>query len=46
MSTGLSQLNRILAPQSLPGLDIEGGLLRGKVAEVYGPSGVGKTAFG
>ncbi|KAF1995433.1 P-loop containing nucleoside triphosphate hydrolase protein [Amniculicola lignicola CBS 123094] len=46
VSTGLAQLNRILAPQGLPGHSIPGGLLRGKVTEVYGPSGVGKTAFG
>ncbi|KAH7121215.1 P-loop containing nucleoside triphosphate hydrolase protein [Dendryphion nanum] len=46
VSTGLSQLNRILTPQGLPGRNIQGGLLRGKVTEVYGPPGVGKTAFG
>ncbi|KAF2113353.1 P-loop containing nucleoside triphosphate hydrolase protein [Lophiotrema nucula] len=46
VSTGLSQLNRILAPQGLPGRHTQGGLVRGKVTEVYGPSGVGKTAFG
>jgi RecA/RadA recombinase len=46
VSTGLAQLNRILSPASLPGRNIEGGLARGKVTEVYGPSGVGKTAFG
>ncbi|KAF2019368.1 P-loop containing nucleoside triphosphate hydrolase protein [Aaosphaeria arxii CBS 175.79] len=46
VSTGLAQLNKILSPRSLPGRDIHGGLPRGKVAEVYGPSGVGKTALG
>ena len=46
VSTGLTQLNRILAPQGLPGHNVVGGLMRGKITEVYGPSGVGKTAFG
>lgn len=46
VSTGLSQLNRILSPQNLPGYTTTGGLKRGKVTEVFGPSGVGKTAFG
>ncbi|KAF2261491.1 P-loop containing nucleoside triphosphate hydrolase protein [Lojkania enalia] len=46
ISTGLAQLNRILGPRGPPGRSTEGGLVRGKVTEVYGPSGVGKTAFG
>ncbi|KAF2734588.1 P-loop containing nucleoside triphosphate hydrolase protein [Polyplosphaeria fusca] len=46
VSTGLGQLNKILAPQGLPGSNIQGGLVRGKITEVYGPSGAGKTAFG
>jgi len=43
--TGLTQLNRLLAPPSLPGHDVAGGYARGKVTEVYGPSGVGKTSL-
>ncbi|KAJ4363083.1 hypothetical protein N0V83_010203 [Neocucurbitaria cava] len=46
VSTGISQLNKLLAPPSLPGHDASGGYMRGKVTEVFGPSGVGKTAFG
>ncbi|KAF2877476.1 P-loop containing nucleoside triphosphate hydrolase protein [Massariosphaeria phaeospora] len=49
VSTGLTQLNRMLSPAGLaelPGRSISGGYLRGKVTEVFGPSGVGKTAFG
>ena len=46
VSTGLSQLNRILSPQSPPGYNTTGGLKRGKITEIFGPSGVGKTAFG
>ncbi|KAF1843465.1 P-loop containing nucleoside triphosphate hydrolase protein [Cucurbitaria berberidis CBS 394.84] len=46
VSTGISQLNKLLAPASLPGHDVSGGYMRGKVTEVFGPSGVGKTAFG
>ncbi|KAF2242978.1 P-loop containing nucleoside triphosphate hydrolase protein [Trematosphaeria pertusa] len=46
VSTGLSQLNRILAPSGLPGRSASGGYMRGKVTEVFGPPGVGKTAFG
>ncbi len=46
VSTGLSQLNKFLSPQSLSGHVIAGGLMRGKVTEVFGPSGSGKTAFG
>lgn len=44
VSTGLIQLDKLLAPPSLPGHDIAGGYARGKVTEVYGPSGVGKTS--
>ncbi|KAF2662675.1 P-loop containing nucleoside triphosphate hydrolase protein [Lophiostoma macrostomum CBS 122681] len=46
VSTGLTQLNKILSPPGLPGRDVAGGLVRGKVTEIYGPSGVGKTALG
>ncbi|KAH7379509.1 P-loop containing nucleoside triphosphate hydrolase protein [Pyrenochaeta sp. MPI-SDFR-AT-0127] len=46
VSTGISQLDKILAPPSLPGHNVSGGYIRGKVTEVFGPSGVGKTAFG
>lgn len=46
ISTGLTQLDRLLSPQGLPGRNVQGGLVRGKVTEVYGPSGAGKTAFG
>ncbi|KZM21028.1 uncharacterized protein EKO05_0011135 [Ascochyta rabiei] len=43
--TGLGQLDRLLAPRSLPGHDARGGYARGKVTEVYGPPGVGKTSL-
>lgn len=46
VSTGIAQLDRFLAPQSLPGHQIAGGYIRGKVTEVFGPPGVGKTALG
>ncbi|KAJ4314635.1 hypothetical protein N0V94_006365 [Neodidymelliopsis sp. IMI 364377] len=43
--TGLKQLDKLVAPPSLPGHDTTGGYARGKVTEVYGPSGVGKTSL-
>lgn len=43
--TGLTQLDKLLAPPSLPGHNVAGGYARGKVTEVYGPSGVGKTSL-
>ncbi|KAJ4370988.1 hypothetical protein N0V86_008682 [Didymella sp. IMI 355093] len=43
--TGLTQLDKLLAPPSLPGHHVAGGYARGKVTEVYGPSGVGKTSL-
>lgn len=43
--TGLTQLDKLLAPLDLPGRAVAGGYARGKVTEVYGPSGVGKTAL-
>lgn len=39
ISTGVGRLDKALA-NSMPG-----GLLRGQVAEVYGPPGVGKTSL-
>ncbi|KAF2275624.1 P-loop containing nucleoside triphosphate hydrolase protein [Westerdykella ornata] len=46
VSTGLTQLDKILTPYALPGRDVHGGFVRGKVTEIYGPPGVGKTTFG
>lgn len=46
VSSGLAQLDKLLAPPTLPGRTAHGGLLRGKVTEVYGPPGTGKTALG
>lgn len=43
--TGLRQLDKLLAPPSLPAQQLTGGYARGKVTEVYGPSGVGKTSL-
>ena len=44
--TGLSQLDGHLTPHGLPGRAVAGGYMRGKVTEIFGPPGVGKTAFG
>ncbi|KAK7188333.1 rad55 protein [Paraphaeosphaeria sporulosa] len=44
--TGLPQLDKYLAPHGLPGRAVAGGYVRGKVTEIFGPPGVGKTAFG
>ncbi|KAG9191965.1 hypothetical protein G6011_10699 [Alternaria panax] len=46
VSTGLTQLDKMLSPPRLPGHHVSGGYMRGKVTEVFGPPGVGKTAFG
>jgi RecA/RadA recombinase len=46
VSTGISQLDRLLSPPSLPGHAVSGGYMRGKVTEIFGPSGAGKTSFG
>jgi RecA/RadA recombinase len=46
VGTGLSQLDKHLAPHGLPGRTVAGGYTRGKVTEIFGPPGVGKTAFG
>ena len=46
VATGLPQLDETLAPHALPGRIVSGGYPRGKVTEIFGPSGVGKTAFG
>jgi KaiC/GvpD/RAD55 family RecA-like ATPase len=46
VSTGIAQLDTLLAPPSLPGRPVSGGYMRGKVTEIFGPPGVGKTSFG
>ncbi|CAI6337120.1 unnamed protein product [Periconia digitata] len=46
VSTGIPQLDEALAPEALPGRVVSGGYPRGKVTEIFGPPGVGKTAFG
>lgn len=46
VSTGIPQLDEALAPRALPGRIVSGGYPRGKVTEIFGPPGVGKTAFG
>ncbi|KAF2035225.1 P-loop containing nucleoside triphosphate hydrolase protein [Setomelanomma holmii] len=46
VSTGIVQLDTLLAPPRLPGHGVSGGYMRGKVTEIFGPSGVGKTSFG
>ncbi len=49
VSTGLKDLDCILQRRDLETLDAEslsGGVSRGKVTEVYGPPGVGKTTLG
>ncbi|USP73500.1 uncharacterized protein yc1106_00774 [Curvularia clavata] len=46
VSTGLTQLDKILSAPSPPGHDASGGYTRGKVTEIFGPSGAGKTSFG
>ncbi|KAH6364819.1 hypothetical protein HBI34_158990 [Parastagonospora nodorum] len=46
VSTGIAHLDKLLAPPSLPGHDVAGGYMRGKVTEIFGPSGAGKTSFG
>ena len=46
VSTGITQLDKVLSTPSLPGHDASGGYTRNKVTEVFGPSGAGKTAFG
>lgn len=43
ISTGVPKLDTILVGQSPGGNG--GGLVRGQITEVFGPSGVGKTAF-
>ena len=46
VSTGITQLDKILSVPSPPGHDASGGYIRGKVTEIFGPSGAGKTWFG
>ncbi len=50
LSTGLSQLDRLLrdhahGPPQIPDEQVDGGIPRGQVTEVYGAPGVGKTAL-
>jgi hypothetical protein len=48
ISTGLRSLDAILEgkePDQAPRDGATGGLARGQVAEIWGPAGVGKTAF-
>lgn len=49
ISTGLPLLDAFLQNKDWVSLDMDpvyGGISRGKVTEVYGPPGVGKTALG
>ena len=49
ISTSLNLLDAFLQNRELASSDVEslhGGVSRGKVTEVYGPPGVGKTALG
>ena len=49
ISTGLEQLDAVLQnrePVSAESETCYGGVSRGKITEVYGPPGVGKTALG
>jgi RecA/RadA recombinase len=49
ISTGLNLLDAFLQNREWISSDVEpvyGGVSRGKVTEVYGPPGVGKTALG
>ena len=49
ISTGLPGFDCALQNREAPSLDAVnqyGGVSRGQVTEVYGPPGVGKTAFG
>jgi RecA/RadA recombinase len=49
ISTGLPLLDSFLQKREWGSLDMDpvyGGVSRGKVTEVYGPPGVGKTALG
>ena len=49
ISTGLNLLDAFLQNRESVSSDVEplyGGISRGKVTEVYGPPGVGKTALG
>ncbi|KAF2489487.1 hypothetical protein BU16DRAFT_182929 [Lophium mytilinum] len=48
VSTGIDPLNKVLAPHGTggtPASRVGGGMGRGQLTEVYGPPGVGKTAF-
>jgi RecA/RadA recombinase len=49
ISTGLTLLDAFLQNRECVSSDLDpvyGGVSRGKVTEVYGPPGVGKTALG
>lgn len=46
VSTGLPHLDRGLAWRTLTASDEKGGLPKGQVTEIWGPPGIGKTAFG
>jgi RecA/RadA recombinase len=49
ISTGLDLLDAFLQNRESVSSDVEplyGGVSRGKVTEVYGPPGIGKTALG
>ncbi|KAH7552342.1 P-loop containing nucleoside triphosphate hydrolase protein [Bipolaris maydis] len=46
VSTGITQLDKVLSVPAPLGHDASGGYTRGKVTEIFGPSGVGKTTFG
>jgi len=48
ISTGLPQLDALLVgcANNHNGANMSGGLIRGKVTEIYGPPGAGKTTFG
>lgn len=49
LSTGLKGLDAALQSQDFKAgesYDVSGGVFPGKVTEIYGPPGVGKTALG
>ncbi len=46
VSTGVTALHEALAPVGGSESTVHGGVQRGHVTEIWGPPGVGKTAFG
>lgn len=46
VSTGLSELDRVLSGRTSTAPDEQGGLSKGQVTEIWGPPGAGKTAVG